>query len=187
MPAPAKVSLDAIIDTGRSVLEDDGEAGLTMQAVAARLGIRAPSLYKHVHDRAELVKLIQSRTLAELRADLDAVDGADPRERIVQLALAARSFGHRWPHGKAVLFNGTAASDDMSAVIAPVVDACRKVVGEEHALDAARTLTAWMHGFTEMEYAGGFRMGGDVDRAYEFGVRAIVDGVVTQATSARGR
>ena len=35
---------------------------------------------------------------------------------------------------------------------------------------AARTVTAWAHGFVTMELAGAFRLGGDVDRAFAYGV-----------------
>jgi hypothetical protein len=57
----------------------------------------------------------------------------------------------------------------------------RQLVGEEAALEAARLLTAWATGFIQMELAGAFRLGGDVDRAFEYGLvrlrRALTDGV----------
>jgi hypothetical protein len=55
------------------------------------------------------------------------------------------------------------------------------VVGQERALDAARTLAAWLHGFASMELAGAFRLGGDVDAAFEFGVAAVIDGALDGA------
>ena len=44
MPTPERTSLDAIIRAGCDLLEADGVEGLTMQAVAVRVGVRAPSL-----------------------------------------------------------------------------------------------------------------------------------------------
>ncbi|HBF81970.1 MAG TPA: TetR family transcriptional regulator, partial [Streptomyces sp.] len=41
------------------------------------------------------------------------------------------------------------------------------------ALDAARLVTAWATGFIEMEISGAFRLGGDVDRAFEYGLAGV--------------
>lgn len=49
------------------------------------------------------------------------------------------------------------------------------LAGEQHALDAARTFTAWTNGFITMELAGAFQLGGDIDRAYEFGIACLSD------------
>jgi hypothetical protein len=52
-----------------------------------------------------------------------------------------------------------------------------RLVGRERAIDAARTLTAFAHGFVSMELAGAFRLGGDVDEAYRFAIESIVAGL----------
>ncbi len=52
----------------------------------------------------------------------------------------------------------------------------------ERALDAARLFTAWATGFLNMELAGSFRMGGDVDEAFEFGLATIQAGLEAQAS-----
>ena len=61
----------------------------------------------------------------------------------------------------------------------PVLRAAGEAVGPDEALDAARLLTAWATGFVSMELAGAFRLGGDVDQAFEFGLtrleRALTD------------
>ena len=42
---------DQIIDVARDLLERHGPDGVTMRAIADRLEIRAPSLYKHIADK----------------------------------------------------------------------------------------------------------------------------------------
>jgi hypothetical protein len=54
-------------------------------------------------------------------------------------------------------------------------------VGEDRALEAARLVTAFAHGFVSMEITGAFRLGGDVDEAYRYGVGVLVDGLVDRA------
>ena len=52
--------------------------------------------------------------------------------------------------------------------------AAAALAGDEHALEAARTLTAWAAGFISMELHGGFNLGGDVERAWRFGSTRLV-------------
>jgi hypothetical protein len=51
------------------------------------------------------------------------------------------------------------------------------LAARDRALEAARLLTAFVHGFASMELAGAFRLGGDVDAAYRYAIDAIVVGV----------
>jgi len=58
---------------------------------------------------------------------------------------------------------------------APVLRVAAALVGEDDALPAARTVTAWANGFVTMELSGAFRLGGDVDRAFDYGVERLAD------------
>jgi hypothetical protein len=51
------------------------------------------------------------------------------------------------------------------------------ITGTAEALHAARTVAAWLNGFLAMEQAGAFRMGGDVDQAFDYGIDAILTGL----------
>ena len=62
-PARAKTTEEAILDAASNLLEVGGLDALTMQAVAAEVGVRAPSLYKRVRDRAALVRAVQEADL----------------------------------------------------------------------------------------------------------------------------
>ena len=67
--------------------------------------------------------------------------------------------------------------DSLARASAAVVAVSGALAGEEHALDAARTFTAWANGFVSMELSGAFRLGGDVDRAFDYGVDRLADAV----------
>ena len=47
-----------LVDAALDILEAEGPDGLTMRSLAERVGIRAPSLYKHVADKDELTALL---------------------------------------------------------------------------------------------------------------------------------
>jgi AcrR family transcriptional regulator len=181
MPTPDRTSLDEIVQAGRDILESAGIAGLTMQAVADRVGVRAPSLYKRVRNRDDLVDLITQATVRDLGGRLATVGaGTDPRRDLAELARAFRAFAHARPMGYRLIFAPRPGPDGpdneaMTRAIEPVLRVAASLAGEQHALDAARTLTAWANGFISMELAGAFRLGGDIDRAYEFGIARITD------------
>lgn len=194
MPTPTRITPDALRAAAREVLERDGRDGLTMQAVATALGVRAPSLYKHVRDRGDLVRIVAEDVARDLGERMDVALGraaSDAGSAVRALAAAARAYAHEWPNGYALVFGplpeperaGRAALDRGSAAI---LEVSRRLAGDEHALDAARTLTAWMHGFTSMELAGAFRLGGEVDSAWSYGLERLVAGLAMPGPGAPG-
>lgn len=168
MPTPERTSIEEIVAVGREILEVAGPSGLTMQAVAERVGVRAPSLYKRVRDRDALHTAVAAASIDALTARLEAA-GDD----IGALARAYRDFAHRHPEGFRLMFTIAAPHDALERSAAPLLRAASAVVGEEDALDAARFFTAWATGFLQMELSGAFRLGGDVDRAFEYGLSRL--------------
>jgi AcrR family transcriptional regulator len=179
MPTPDRTSLDAIVLAARDLLERDGLAGLTMQAVAMRVGVRAPSLYKRVESRDRLIQLVVEATLTDLAGRLESASG------LAELADRFRAFGHERPAAfqlsmapgagvpSARLEFGAAAS-------APIIRHARALAGDGDALEAARTITAWAVGFVSMELNGGFNLGGDVDDAWKYGVGSLARAITAQ-------
>ena len=172
MPTPERTSTAAIVAAGREILEASGPAGLTMQAVAERVGVRAPSLYKRVRDREALHAAVAAASIDALTERLEAAGGD-----IEALARAYRGFAHDQPEGFRFMFTIAAPHDALERSAAPLIRAASALVGEEDALDAARLFTAWATGFLQMELSGAFRLGGDVDRAFDYGLRRLVAGM----------
>lgn len=168
MPTPERTSAEEIVAAGREILEVAGPAGLTMQAVAERVGVRAPSLYKRVRDRDALHAAVAAASIDALTARLESA-GDD----IGALAHAYRSFAQEHPEGFRIMFTIAAPHDALERSAAPLVRTTAALVGDDDALDAARLFTAWATGFLQMELSGAFRLGGDVDRAFEYGVRRL--------------
>lgn len=172
MPTPDRTSLAEIVDAGRGILEEGGPAKLTMQAVAARVGVRAPSLYKRVRDRDALLTLVAQASAQDLATRLEASDGS-----LSALAHIYRAFAQQRPEGFRLMFTVDGAAESMARASVPILSATREIVGPDAALDAARLVTAWATGFVNMELSGSFRFDGDLDQAFEYGLERLVAGL----------
>jgi AcrR family transcriptional regulator len=151
-----------------------------MQRVADATGVRAPSLYKRLSGRAELVALVAADAVAELGRTLAAATrGEDAELDLRAQAAALRAFAHRDPNAFALAFappgdGGVADPMLLAQAAAPVLSVVGRLVGPDRALDAARTVTAWASGFLRMELAGAFQLGGSVDDAFDYGISLLV-------------
>lgn len=181
MPTPAKTSRTQLIAIARRLVEAGGPDALTVSAVAAKAGVRGPSVYKHFVDRDELLRAVEIEILAELERTLRAgTEGRSPKQRLRSMADAYRRFAVRRPHRYAALYSRNAADDPQLA------DACRASAQplfeelERAGLDKARmqplsrTLTAFLHGFVSMEIANAFRLGGDIDHDFAESLETIL-------------
>lgn len=173
MPSPNRTTNEEVVAAAQAIVDSGGLGGLTMQAVAARVGVRAPSLYKRFHDRDALVAAVVAATVEELGARLEAA-APDFRE----LANAYRAFAHERPEAFRLIFTPYAEEDALRRSAGPVLRVAADLVGEEDALAAARLFTAWATGFLQMELAGAFRLGGDVDEAFDYGLERLRAGLV---------
>jgi AcrR family transcriptional regulator len=166
-----------IVAAARTILETEGREGLTMRALASRLGMQAPSLYKHVEDKDELEALLIADGFRELGAALHgALEGLVPRRsprsrRLEALARAYRAWALAHPDLYRLATEGELPRDRMpdgleAWTAAPLVE----VAGGEH---RARAIWAFAHGMTILELDRRFPGGADLDAAWERGVAAF--------------
>jgi AcrR family transcriptional regulator len=155
-----------IVAAARDLLEEEGAGALSMRRLAERLGIRAPSIYKHLPGKPALEAAVISDGFAEQAAAFEAADGLDG------LAAAYRAFARAHPHLYRLMTEGPLARDLLAPGVeeraaAPVLTA----VGGDR--DAARALWAFAHGMTILELDGRFPPGADLDAAWARGLRAF--------------
>jgi hypothetical protein len=67
----------------------------------------------------------------------------------------------------------------------PVLRSVAALAGEDDALVAARTFVGWAQGFVSMELAGAFRLGGDVDAAFDYGLTRLTAALGSQVVELR--
>jgi AcrR family transcriptional regulator len=179
MPTPARTSREEIVQTARALLEQGGLDTVTMQGVARSVGVRAPSLYKHVRNRSDLVRLVVEDVASDLAATVERSGPSDdPTADLRAIAHAFRRFARDHPQAYGLVFANVpdewrAAPESLARANEALLRTTAALAGEEHALEAARTVVAWAHGFVSIELAGAFRLGGSVDDAFAFGVERL--------------
>jgi AcrR family transcriptional regulator len=161
-----------IVAAARAILEEQGVEALSMRHIAERLGIRAPSLYKHVPDKQALEAAIISAGFEEQAARFeDALEHA-PEDPLGALALAYREFARDHPHLYRLMTDRPLPRDQL----VPGVEA-RASLPLYHAagesLDLARAAWAFAHGMTILELNQRFPPDADLDAAWREGIQAI--------------
>lgn len=83
------ISREAAVVAACAIIDEHGLDGLSLAAVARRLGTRAPSLYHHFANRADLLTHVARSILRGVSAP-EPGPGEDWREAIVRLCVATR-------------------------------------------------------------------------------------------------
>ena len=182
-PYPAQVNREAIVDRARDIIETEGLDRLTLQHLAAALGIQAPSLYRHVGSKNDLLRAVNEITITHpIETVLAVADPhAPPRERVLHMAHAYREFAQCFPatYGLAFSSNSPDIRPDPAALeakVLPVEALLGEMAGPNDSLSALRSLLALLHGFVTLELSGQFQRGGDLNDAFSQAVEVFVRG-----------
>ena len=86
-----------VVRAALDLLDEIGLDGLTMRELAARLGVKAASLYRHVRDKEELLVLLADEISGELPVVEDILPGQEWQRRLVEMARRYRQvlLSHR--------------------------------------------------------------------------------------------
>jgi len=177
-----------VTEAGAALADEIGFARLSMGLVAERLGVKTPSLYKHVASQAELSHRIGVLAMGELADTLrDALQGRAGRDALTAGAQAMRTWVRehpgRYEAGDAARASGP--DDPLRPAVERVLASWTAMVRgyalpprqEVHAL---RMLRSVLHGFATSEAAGGFQLDASVDESFawmidflDHGLRAV--------------
>ena len=161
-----------IIAAARQLLEAEGADALSMRRIADRLGIKAPSIYKHLRDKQSVANALISDGFVEI-ADAFKQTLADTTEPpLAALAHTYRRYALDHPH----LYRLMTEQPLDRPNLAPGVEAeaARPLVEVlDGDADLARAAFAFVHGMTILELNDRFPPGADVDAAWECGVAAL--------------
>ncbi|MDT0350258.1 TetR/AcrR family transcriptional regulator [Pseudonocardia charpentierae] len=101
---------DDIVAAAVALLDETGdESAVTLRAVARRVGIAAPSIYRHFADQPSIMLAVVQQAFDELNAELyGALDvaGDDPRTRLFAVCTRYLEFARRHPGRYRTMFGG---------------------------------------------------------------------------------
>lgn len=163
---PATDRRRQIVAAARTLLEQDGPEALTMRRLAARVGITAPSLYKHFPDKSSVVSALADVMLRETAEALEAAESAAPGS-FPALATAYRTHALAHPHLYRLTTGRPLPPELEERAAAPLF---RALAGDE---GCARAAWAFAHGMVTMELSGRFPTDSDVTAAWTAGIAAF--------------
>ncbi len=180
MPYPQKTEPLAILAAALDIVENQGWPALSMRSVAAALGVRASSLYRHYADRAALDSALGALAAKTLLREMESAAGRlDGPARLDAMALAYVRFARNSPALYQLIAAPGGAADsqpESKAIWNLILDAiarCSKT-RRDHT-PAAVVLWSFLHGYISLDAAGKFGASGPKG-ALEKGLAAIVKG-----------
>ena len=169
-----------MIDEAEQMADEVGLSRLTLAALADRLGVRYPSLYKHVDGMDGLQRGIAIRAKNELAAILArATVGRARGDAITSMSHAYRNWALQHP-GRYAAAQRVPAADDTEAQAADWASV--EIIGDvlagydlhgDDAIDATRVLRAALHGWVTLEAT--FMHPANIDRSFD----RLVQGLAT--------
>lgn len=166
--APRTDRVAEIVTVAGAIVDAEGPAALTMRRVGADLGIKAPSLYKHLAGRDEIVALLVDDALFDAGdACHAAVDRPGRRTPVAALLLAYRALGRDQPNRYRLATEGTLPRSALTPGLEDWAgEPFFRTTGEPQ---LAQALWAFAHGMVALEIDGRFLPGSDLDRTWREG------------------
>ena len=189
----AGLTSDDVVTAAAGLADEIGYQQLTLGLLAQRLGVRAPSLYKHVDSLADLQHRIATLAMTELgEAVRDAMQGRAGIDALSALLTATRAYvtAHPGRYTATIGAEFTGPGDPLltasTRVLASIAAVLRGYgIGDDEMDHAIRTIRCTIHGFAALQASNGFQWSGDPDESFDWMIRFIDSGL--RATPDTGR
>ncbi|WP_051551937.1 TetR/AcrR family transcriptional regulator [Nocardioides sp. URHA0020] len=163
-----------VTEAGADLVDEVGLDHLSMTLLADRLGVRTPSLYKHVTSHGDLAHRIGVLAMVELGDALGrAIEGRAGGDALTAGALAMRRYvlEHPGRYAAGNLARPTGPDDPLVPATDRVLASWAAMLRSYHLeptqeIHAMRMLRSLLHGFASLESADGFRIDAAVDSSF---------------------
>ncbi len=181
----AGLSRGDVIAAAAALADEVGFQQLTMGLLAQRLGIRTPSLYKHVADLADLKHGVATQAMTDVGEEVrDALQGRSGRDALTALLGTMRSYATTHP-GQYAAANSTLLTgpdDPLLAASNRVIDSISAAlrgygIADEDMVHAIRTIRSTIHGFALLQETDGFQWSADPADTFDWMIQFIDRGL----------
>lgn len=183
MPYPSQVNREQITEAAREFIKAHGADALTLSKLAGSLGVKAPSLYRHVANKEALLQEVNLVTIQKLTAALNSANEPDaaPAAKVRAIVDAYRQYAHANPELYVLAMSakpgeGRPDQDILVQLVLPMQALVAQISGEENGLSALRGLLALVHGFVMLELNQQLQRGGDLGQTFKQVVDAYLRG-----------
>jgi AcrR family transcriptional regulator len=174
-----------VVAAAASLADETGFDHVTMGLVAERLGVRPPSLYKHVADLADLQHRIAALAMTELGdAVRDATQGRAGLDALSALLTATRAYVAAHPGRYTATVGARFGGEDdplyraTARILASFAAVLRGYgIAEEEMDHAIRTIRCTVHGFAMLQASDGFQWTGEPDDSFDWMIQFIDRGL----------
>jgi AcrR family transcriptional regulator len=182
------IDREQVVAVAAELADLHGLEQLTLAQVAARLGVRLPSLYNHVAGLPGLQRelaLLAGRQLLE-RISRAAIGKASDAA-VIAIGQAYRRYVLEHPGRYAAIARAPTPDEaELQQVSQAIIEVVLAVLepynlDEEAAIHAVRGLRTIAHGFATLELAGGFGLPLDREESFLRLLRAYVAGLRSEA------
>jgi AcrR family transcriptional regulator len=188
----AGLSSQDVVAAAAELADEAGYQQLSMGLVAQRLGIRTPSLYKHVDDLADLRHRLATQAVTELGDTVrDALQGRSGRDALTALLTAIRAYVTAHPGRYAATIGQQLTGQDdplvtaTSRLLGSIAAMLRGYgIGDDQMDHAIRTLRCTIHGYAALQAAEGFQWSADPDETFDWMIRFLDCGLRTMCPPA---
>jgi len=181
-----------VIQAAVELIDEEGPGALTLARLAERLGVRSPSLYKHISGLEALRQGIAIWAARELARRMSrAAIGKSGDEAVLAIAQEYRDFAKDHPGLYPLLAQAPDPADlameAASTEILAIIQAVLMPYGLEarESLHAIRGLRSLVHGFVSLETAGGFGMPLDIDESFLYLMERYLQGLRQSESESR--
>lgn len=181
-----RVGLDknTILKTAANMADTNGIASVSLKALAEELGIKSPSLYKHISGLDELNKELMLYGWKALEQDIiKASIGKAKDDAIISICWAYRNYVilHPGVYEAMQWYNMYLSEEHLNAtegiisVLFQVLDAYN--LSEEQKVHIVRMLRGFLQGFLTIESHGGYGNPQPIDDTFNFALKTILNGI----------